>query len=197
MFLKCGWILFILFANCKLSCVFANSFLNCTTSSKSRQEVVTFDCAALKKNINTTEYFNNFNQEKCSNQWDNEFMIGLADQVFFENCRMSFPQKFFQRYDHIREVYLEGCGIQTFDDRSFLSDRGYFVLLSLAHNNLTKLPENLFTNARTLKNLDFSYNQISRIDPNTFRGALLLERLNLAHNKIKTIDEYVFSDLTD
>lgn len=92
------------------------------------------------------------------------------------------PQKFFQRYTKIVQIYLKGCGIKSIDGYTFPSDSKFLKVLSLAHNNLSKLHEYSFKYAPNITNLDFSHNLISQIDQKTFRGAeQKLEKINLAH----------------
>jgi Leucine rich repeat len=59
--------------------------------------------------------------------------------------------------------------------------------VSLAHNKLTELPENLFSSQTRLVEIDLSHNHLTKFDLGTVRFTTKFERINLAHNNMQSL----------
>ena len=67
--------------------------------------------------------------------------------------------------------------------------------LLLSHNQLTQLPENIFSNLNQLQELDLSHNQLTQLPANIFSNLNQLEILLLSHNQLTQLPENIFSNL--
>ncbi|XP_064471890.1 carboxypeptidase N subunit 2-like [Ornithodoros turicata] len=67
--------------------------------------------------------------------------------------------------------------------------------LTLAHNKLHSLEEDVFGGLTKLRNLDLSYNRISTLLPTYFENLSDLEDLNLAHNPLMELSGSAFNQL--
>ena len=68
--------------------------------------------------------------------------------------------------------------------------------LRLNSNNLTSLPQGIFSDLTSLELLDLASNHLTTLPQGIFSGLTSLETLWLEHNSLTTLPQGIFSDLT-
>ena len=64
-------------------------------------------------------------------------------------------------------------------------------------NQLTSLPENLFSELTHLDAIDLRYNRLTSLRPNIFRGLVNLKKLYLSGNQLTSLPEHIFDGLNN
>lgn len=166
----------------------------------------TFNCAAYGKDSNHVAKLNEESHFVCKNiytTWyagNDKSWLSKSSRITgftFSNCILqTLPDKFFQILGTISEIYVDNSGVNEINLNIFPIGN-VFKKLSMAHNNLTALPEYLFIYATQMNIIDFSYNQIEKIDPKAFLGiAKSLKYANFTHNQIRAVEKETFVDFT-
>lgn len=65
----------------------------------------------------------------------------------------------------------------------------------MANNRLTTLPDEVFTTARKIQELDLSLNNFSEVPQKLWKGLAQLRQLNLSHNPLRALRANSFGDL--
>ncbi len=119
------------------------------------------------------------------NYWSNALAVD-----FSWDCVVPYiPQTFFKKLVLIEEVYLLYANVQSIKSQDVRQNNN-LKSLRLFYNNITELPENLFSFTPQIEFINFAYNKINRIDPNTFaEGVDNLKIIYLHGNDIRTLPE--------
>ena len=94
----------------------------------------------------------------------------------------------------LQEVSLRDCKIQKVSEEAF-SNMLLLTHINLANNNLTKLPNNIFSGNDELKTLILSGNQISMLIAYQFPPLMSLKKIDLSNNAMRFIDPKAFMNL--
>ncbi|XP_059082371.1 chaoptin-like isoform X2 [Tigriopus californicus] len=95
----------------------------------------------------------------------------------------------------LRHLNLSYNRIEHVDSTMF-SNTPHLISLSLAHNKLTILPDNIFIGLGSLTKLDLSYNPIRANYKELFHYVQRLKDLSLAHVDIQTLPMFTLPQLT-
>lgn len=89
---------------------------------------------------------------------------------------------------------VEGNQITSIPD-DFFSPNHELERIWIGYTQITKLPENLLKNLKSLRNVTFQNNEISLIPENFFSDNEKLERINLLNNKISKLPRTLLKGL--
>ncbi|XP_045177196.2 G-protein coupled receptor GRL101-like, partial [Mercenaria mercenaria] len=78
-----------------------------------------------------------------------------------------------------RKLNLNNNRVFFNDDKSFFEAFQYLVELSLAHCNISSIPDFIFWNLKNLHKLDLSYNKVAKISQQSFNGLENLKEIKL------------------
>ncbi|CAK1579482.1 unnamed protein product [Parnassius mnemosyne] len=104
------------------------------------------------------------------------------------------PRQFLGNLSNLEQVHVQWCGIEFVSEDIFFYSP-LITNISLAHNDIKKLPESLFNDQINLLELDLSFNNLKSLEAKLFSSLVRLERLNLCCNSISEISGSIFSPL--
>lgn len=122
------------------------------------------------------------------NGCDSENYLGDARKIQFQWCLIPYiPLNLFSKLKKAEKVEMNKAGLKRLDAKRFPEDSALKVL-EMRYNNLTSIEYDLCSNARKIKEVDFSYNQITDVDKMAFAGCWTsLQKIVLESNKIRSI----------
>ncbi|XP_071852329.1 uncharacterized protein [Apostichopus japonicus] len=118
-----------------------------------------------------------------------------ASLVFVVNCSslgLTLPPSNFPSKTNI--LLLNENNLTALPEPLF-SDMISLQNLSLSQNNLTPLPEYIFSDMISLQRLDLSANSLWSLQINTFSSLENIQKLLLNQNNLTALPEHIFSDL--
>ncbi|KAK7443835.1 hypothetical protein BaRGS_00040444, partial [Batillaria attramentaria] len=121
---------------------------------------------------------------RCKGYLDN-----VVEMEFYNSSLTSFPEELSNTIPNLERT--RGKSDPVFDNVPGLE------FLSLAHNELQNIPEDLFASLRSLKRLDLQGNKLTRLPSDTFRNVLSLETLNLEDNQLEVLQDGLFTSLRE
>lgn len=167
-------------------------FLNCQEEDMWFLKIE-FDCGSLENTSDHNEAFTKIfdNKENIDNCSGFDRRSRFQYRFYFKNCHLkTVPQTFFEQVDITEQICLDNVGVEKLDTGNF-PENLYLRSLSMSRNNLTELPNSMFSSQGDLRDLDFSYNQIIKIEPNAF-NAKKLHKINLSHNFLEMLPDELF-----
>ncbi len=93
-------------------------------------------------------------------------------------------------------VYIRGNRSLAFLPEGLFGDQSSLREMSLAHNSLSSLPKGLFNGLSSLQVLDLSHNSFNSLHKDLFDGLSSLTNLNLFNNYLTTLPVDLFAGLT-
>ena len=94
-----------------------------------------------------------------------------------------------------KQIYLNKSGINTLDSRTFKAFT-FLEILSLAENNLNRLPSDIFLDKKRLKQLYLNGNRIHVIEPGVFEILPALTELDISSNILTVLSGTTVSELS-
>lgn len=175
--------------------------------SNTYQEDYSFDCATIPNAESHVDYLEQHSdkfvckgsQHRYSDLESGGVIAHDATAFRVRSCSITnITDKFLQRISFVELVYLDFADIEAIENvstGSITADNLKMVVLSMTHNNLTKLPTSLFEHAAELEEIYFAYNQIESL---TFRGTgQRFTIVDLSHNRIQNLDTDAFVNLSN
>ena len=108
----------------------------------------------------------------------------------------SVPNGIFKNLSSLKNLHIGGC-FQTLRSTVFTGLNSLEILsISSYKDNLTILPQEIFSPLNLLKELDLSNNGLESLPPFMFKGLSLLEKLHLNDNNLTLLPEQIFQGLT-
>ena len=108
----------------------------------------------------------------------------------------SLPNGIFKNLGSLNNLFISGC-FQTLPSTIFKGLNSLENLgISSRNENLTHLPQEIFSHLHLLKKLRIASSSLESLPPRIFEGLSLLEELNLWDNKLTLLPEQIFQGLT-
>lgn len=124
--------------------------------------------------------------------------VPLLEGLFlFQNRLGTVSASMFKNMRKLRTLYLSNNRIETINftmgAENFLA---HLQILILSHNNITILPDNVFSMLTSLEHLELDDNQIQRLSSTSIRPITQMRTLSVARNRIERIDRGLFDNVT-
>ncbi|KAH8266687.1 hypothetical protein KR018_010458 [Drosophila ironensis] len=109
------------------------------------------------------------------------------------NCGDNVPTELFWKAEQL--TYIDIRSNISYLSRDFLRSQKLLLTLRLAHNNIARLPDQLFDYSPLMKEIHLAFNNLDRIQSGLFEKLGNLQVLNLEHNPLTTIDAKAFTPI--
>lgn len=119
------------------------------------------------------------------------------DKISFNSsskCSMPHLGTYFEGFHAVKILSLSNINLSALEQEN-LFGLPSMLEINLSHNNLTKIPSNVFANNLKLRVADFSFNKITVIEPYPFVVTKNLTKLDISHNFLTKLDCNVFLSL--
>lgn len=145
------------------------------------------------------DYYKSDTVKHCSSFVSSEDVLTSEKMVINEisfNCSMPYLENnlstILKDYSELNVLNLSSINLLLLEKKNLKNVPANLSDAVFSHNNLTKIPSNVFVHNENLRSVDFSFNRISEIEAFAFADATKLEIIDISHNLLKTITKDMF-----